>query len=135
MTTGTVVIGNITGTTAGSLGNIIMGNGANNNNTQNNGRVTINKLQIGTGPIMRNVRFGTVAGGSASAAVNFSPAFPSGQSPYIVGSIQSNKGYVFSVCFSAVSNTSFTYTKNLSANGGIVGTAPSESFDWFAWSN
>jgi len=64
---------------------------------------------------MRNVRFGTVAGGSIGAVVNFSPAFPSGQSPYIIGSIQSSAGYVFSLTFSSVSNTSFRYTKNLAA--------------------
>ena len=135
MTTGTITIGNTTGTTAGSLGNIIMGNGANNNNTANNGRVTINKLQIGTGPIMRNVRFGTVAGGSATATVNFSPAFPSWQSPYIIGSLQSNDTYVFSVNFSSVTVNSFRYKKVLAASGGIVGVTSPESFDWIAWSN
>jgi hypothetical protein len=135
MTTGDILIGNTTGTTAGALGDIIMGNGANSNNSANNGRVTINKLQIGTGPIMRNVRFGTVAGGSSTNTVNFSPAFPAGQSPYIIGSIQSNDTYVFSVNFSNVTVNSFRYKKVLAANGGTVGVTSPEPFDWIAWSN
>ena len=135
MTTGDIMIGNTTGTTAGALGDIIIGNGANSNNTANNGRVTINKLQIGTGPIMRNVRFGTVAGGSSTNTVNFSPAFPAGQSPYIIGSIQSNDTYVFSVNFSNVTVNSFRYKKVLAASGGTVGVTSPESFDWIAWSN
>jgi hypothetical protein len=112
ITTGDIFIGNTTGTTAGALGDITMGNGSNNNNTAGNGTVTINKLQIGTGPIIRNVRFGSVAGGSTSAVVSFSPAFPSGQVPYIVGNIQSSSTtQVFSLVFSSVGISSFRYTK------------------------
>jgi len=135
MTSGDILIGNTTGTTAGALGNIIMGNGANNNNTDNNGRVTINKLQIGTSPILRNIRYGTVGGGSATNTVNFSPAFPAGQVPKIIGTIRSSAGYCFSLTFSNLTVTSFRYTKNLAANGGLVATAPSEAFDYYAWSD
>jgi len=112
-----------------------MGNGANNNNTQNNGRVTINKLQIGNGPIFRNVRYGSVAGGSTSAVVSFSPAFPSGQVPYIVGNIQSaSTTLVYSLVFSSVGMSSFRYTKTQTAGAGGVGPA-TESFNWYAWSD
>ena len=110
-----------------------MGNGDNSNNTANNGRVTINKLQIGTGPVMRNMRFGTVAGGSQSAVVSFSPAFPSGQSPFITGSIQSSLvTKVYSLTFSSVSNTSFRYTKNWVDQNAFLGSGITESFDWIA---
>ena len=136
MTTGYIMIGNTTGTTAGALGDIIMGNGANNNNTANNGRVTINKLRIGTSPILRNIRYGSVAGGSTTNTVNFSPAFPSGQVPFIVGNIQSSSTtQVFSLVFSSVGITSFRYTKIQTAGAGGVGGATTEGFYYYAWSD
>jgi hypothetical protein len=136
MTTGDIIIGNTTGTTSGALGDIIMGNGANNNNSANNGRVTINKLQIGTSPILRNIRYGIVAGGSQSAVVSFSPAFPSGQVPYIIGSIQSSlTTQVFSLTFSSVGISSFRYTKNYIGSGLVVTGANSEVFYYYAWSD
>jgi hypothetical protein len=110
------------GTVSGSLGDIVMGNASNNLNTVGNGRVSINKLRVGTGPVMRNMRFGTVAGGSQSAVVSFSPAFPSGQSPFIVGNIQSSLvTKVYSITFSSVGNTSFRYTKNYVDQSGFLG--------------
>jgi hypothetical protein len=136
ITTGDIMIGNTSGTTAGALGDITMGNGSNNNNTAGNGRVTINKLQIGTSPILRNIRYGIVSGGSQSAVVNFSPAFPSGQVPYIVGSIQSSlTTQVFSLTFSSVGITSFRYTKNYIGSTLVIGAATSEVFYYFAWSD
>jgi hypothetical protein len=136
ITTGDIFIGNTSGTTAGALGDITMGNGSNNNNTTGNGRVIINKLRIGNSPILRNIRYGTVGGGSQSAVVNFSPAFPSGQVPFIVGNIQSSlTTQVFSLTFSSVTNTSFRYTKNYIGSAGVIAAASSESFDYYAWSD
>jgi len=136
ITTGDIMIGNTTGTTAGTLGDITMGNGANNNNSAGNGRVTINKLQIGTSPILRNIRYGNVAGGFTTAVVNFSPAFPSGQIPFIVGNIQSSSTtQVFSLVFSSVGITSFRYTKIQTAGAGGVGGATTEAFYYYAWSD
>jgi len=135
ITTGTIVIGNITGTTAGSLGNILMGNGSNNSNTQNNGRVTIYKLQIGNSPILRNIRYGSVTNTAQTAVVSFSPAFPSGQVPFIIGSIQgSSTTLVFSLIFSSVTVSSFRYTKTQTAGAGGVGAA-TEGFHYYAWSD
>jgi len=136
MTTGTIYIGNTTGATNNAEGNIVMGNGDNNSNTANNGRVTINKLQIGTGPIFRNVRYGSVTNTAQTAVVSFSPAFPSGQVPYIIGSIQSsNTGLVFSLVFSSVTVSSFRYTKTqTNGGGGGVGGA-TEGFHYYAWSD
>ena len=133
--TGTIYLGNIIGTTANLMGNIEIGNDTNNSTSANNGTCQIQKLQIGTGPVMRNVRFGTVAGGVQTNTVTFSPAFPSGQSPYIIGNIQSgNTSQVFSLTFSNVSVSSFKYTKNFTAGAGVFG-ATGESFDWIAFSN
>jgi len=136
ITTGDIYIGNTTGTTAGALGDIIMGNGANNNNTGNNGRVIINKLCIGTSPILRNIRYGSVTNTAQTAVVSFSPAFPSGQVPFIIGSIQaSNTGLVFSLVFSSVTVSSFRYTKT-QTNGGGGGVGPvTEGFHYYAWSD
>ena len=136
ITTGDIFIGNTTGTTAGALGDITMGNGANNNNTAGNGRVTINKLRIGTSPIFRNVRYGSVTNTAQTAVVSFSPAFPSGQVPYIIGSIQSsNTALVFSLVFSSVTVSSFRYTKTqTNGGGGGVGGA-TEGFHYYAWSD
>jgi hypothetical protein len=136
ITTGDIMIGNTSGTTAGALGDITMGNGANGNNTDGNGRVTINKLRIGTSPILRNIRYGSVAGGFTTAVVNFSPAFPSGQVPFIVGNIQSSSTtQVFSLVFSSVGITSFRYTKIQTAGAGGVGGATTEGFYYYAWSD
>ena len=135
MTTGDIMIGNTTGTTSGALGDIIMGNGANNNNSANNGRVTINKLQIGTSPIFRNIRYGVVTNTAQTAVVSFSPAFPSGQVPFIMGSIQaSSTGLVYSLVFSSVGISSFRYTKTQTAGSGGVG-AVTEGFHYYAWSD
>ena len=136
ITTGDIIIGNTTGTTAGALGDIIMGNGANNNNTGNNGRVIINKLCIGTSPILRNIRYGSVAGGSSNASVSFSPTFPSGQVPFIIGSIQSNStNRAFSLTFTNVTNSSFTYHKYYIASTGGFNAATTEGFHYYAWSD
>jgi len=136
ITTGDIFIGNTSGTTAGALGDITMGNGANNNNSASNGRVTINKLRIGNGPIFRNVRYGVVTNTAQTALVSFSPAFPSGQVPFIIGSIQSNNTVlVFSLTFSNISATNFRYTKTqTNGGGGGVGGA-TESFHYYAWSD
>jgi hypothetical protein len=136
ITTGDIFIGNTSGTTAGALGDITMGNGANNNNTANNGRVTINKLRIGTSPILRNIRYGSVAGTASSGSVNFSPAFPSGQVPFMVGTIQSSSNNrAYSLAFSSVTNTSFTYNKYYIASTGGFNAAVTEGFHYYAWSD
>jgi hypothetical protein len=101
-----------------------------------NGRVTIHKLRIGSSPILRNIRYGSVAGGAQTAVVNFSPAFPSGQVPFIVGNIQSSlTTQVFSLTFSSVGISSFRYTKNYIGSSGVVAGASSESFHYYAWSD
>jgi hypothetical protein len=136
ITTGTLNLGNTTGTTANLMGNIVIGNDTNNSTSANNGTCQINKLRIGTGPVMRNVRFGTVAGGSTTNVVTFSPAFPSGQIPYIIGNIQSsNSSQVFGLTFSSVGVTSFRYTKTFVGTPFVLGGASGESFDWIAFSN
>ena len=136
ITTGDIFIGNTSGTTAGALGDITMGNGSNSNNTAGNGRVIINKLRIGNSPILRNIRYGSVAGGSQSAVVNFSPAFPSGQVPFITGSIQANvTTNIYGLTFSSVTNTSFRYMKSYITNTGSYNAAVTESFHYYAWSD
>ena len=136
ITTGDIFIGNTSGTTANALGDITMGNGANNNNTAGNGRVIINKLQIGNGPIFRNVRYGSVTNTAQTAVVSFSPAFPSGQVPFIIGSIQSsNTTLVFSLVFSSVTVSSFRYTKTQTNGGGGGVGGVTEGFHYYAWSD
>jgi hypothetical protein len=136
MTSGDILIGNTTGTTAGALGDIIMGNGSNSNNSANNGRVTINKLRIGTSPILRNIRYGSVAGTASAGSVNFSPAFPSGQVPFIMGSIQSSaNNRAYSLAFSSVTISSFTYNKYYIASSGGFNAAVTEGFHYYAWSD
>ena len=95
----------------------------------------INKLQIGNGPIFRNVRYGSVTNTTQTAVVSFSPAFPSGQVPFIIGSIQSsNTALIFSLVFSSVTVSSFRYTKTQTAGSGGVGPV-TESFNYYAWSD
>jgi len=135
MTTGDINIGNTTGTTTGALGDIFMGNDTNNSTSAGNGTVRIYKLRLGNSPVMRNVRFGTVTNTAQTAIIAFSPAFPSGQSPFIVGCIQSSSTtLVYSLVFSGVSVSQFRYTKTQTSGSGGVGPA-TEPFDYYAWSN
>jgi hypothetical protein len=113
-----------------------MGNGTNSNNSSGNGRVNIGKLRIGNSPILRNIRYGSVAAGSSNATVNFSPAFPSGQVPFMVGTIQSNfNNRAYSLAFTGITNTSFQYHKYYIASSGGFNAATTESFHYYAWSD
>ena len=84
---------------------------------------------------MRQVRFGRVASGSGSATVTFGVALPAGQTPYIIGNVlASSTNQVFSVHFSNITNTGFTYTKTfVYTTSGTGGLATGEAFDWWAW--
>ena len=136
LTTGDIIIGNTTGTTTGALGDISMGNGTNNSSSAGNGTVRIFKLRIGNSPVLRNIRYGSVAGGSSNSSFNFAPAFPSGQVPFIVGTIQSNaNNRVYSIAFTGVTNTSCTYHKYYIASSGGFNAAVTESFHYYAFSD
>lgn len=136
LTTGDIFIGNTTGTTTGALGDISMGNDTNNSSSAGNGTVRIYKLRIGNSPVLRNIRYGSVAGGSSNSSFNFAPAFPSGQVPFIVGTIQSNaNNRAYSIAFTGVTNTSCTYHKYYIASTGGFNAAVSESFHYYAWSD
>jgi hypothetical protein len=146
LTTGILNIGNTTATTgSGGLINIgtsakcdiIIGNATNSSVNNGNGCCTIWKLQIGRSPAIREVRFGTVAGGSSNNTVSFSPAFPTGITPFIFGTINSsNTGLIYSLVFTSVTNLSFRYNKiQTNGGGGGVGPATNESFDWYAMSS
>ena len=136
-------IGNTTATT-GSGGRInigtgtkcdtYIGNGLNNSDALNSGGCTIWKLQIGFSPVIRQVRFGTVGGGSSNNTVSFSPPFALGTTPIIFGTINSsNTGLIYSLVFTSVTNLSFRYNKiQTNGGGGGVGPATNESFDWYA---
>lgn len=136
LTTGDIFIGNINGTTTGALGDISMGNDTNNSSSAGNGTVRIYKLRIGNSPVLRNIRYGSVAGGSSNASFNFAPAFPSGQVPFIVGTIQSNaNNRAYSIAFTGVTNTSCTYNKYYIASTGGFNAAVTESFHYYAFSD
>ena len=136
LTTGDIIIGNTTGTTTGALGDISMGNGTNNSSSAGNGTVRIYKLRIGNSPVLRNIRYGSVAGGSSNASFNFAPAFPSGQVPFIVGTIQSNfNNRAYSLAFTGVTNTSCNYHKYYIASSGGFNSAVTESFHYYAFSD
>jgi hypothetical protein len=135
ITSGDIFIGNTTGTTTGALGDITMGNGTNSNNTSGNGRVNIGKLRIGNSPILRNIRYGFVANTSSNGTISFAPTFPSGQVPFMVGTIQSSaNNRVYSVAFSSVTNSSFIYNKYYIASSGGFNAA-TEGFYYYAWSD
>ena len=78
------------------------------------------------------MRFGTVAGGTTSGTVSFSPAMIS--SPVISANIVSNSStQVFCINIHTVSTSGFSYIKNWIYNNGTPGGNPQgESFYWIA---
>jgi hypothetical protein len=130
LTTGTLNIGN-TGTTAGSLGNIKMGNALNNLTTANNGTVTINKLQVGPVTVPKGIR-GLYAGqsgaGSGSGSVSFGFTFPA--IPIVVACILNGVYQAYNVQISSISTTGFNYHKYF--NTIPQSDATVEPFNWIA---
>ena len=108
-----------------------------NSVNNNNGCCTIWKLQVGRSPAIREIRFGTVAGGSSNATVSFATPLALGITPIVIGTINStNTGLIFSLVFYNVSNVGFTYNKiQTNGGGGGVGPATNESFGWYAMSS
>ena len=151
-TNGAVTIGNAGATTGngggvnigtGRRNNVFIGSSFNSSTANNNGCCYINKLQVGDSPALREIRFATSPTGSTTGTITFSPAFPSGITPFVMtgGVISSNAGQVFSVQTSSITNVSFTYTKVYiafaSGSTTITGTggATTEAFSWIAFSS
>jgi hypothetical protein len=149
LTTGTLNIGNITATTGGggivnvgtgSKCNINIGNATNNSTSADNGCCKINKLQVGSSAAIREVRFGTSPSGSGTGTITFSPAFPTGITPFVIASgVQAtNTNQLFSVHTHTINNVSFKYAKTYLAFSGnsITGTGGAqEVFSWIAISS
>jgi hypothetical protein len=127
MTTGDINIGTL------STSDIYLGNATNSTTGTDKGTCHIQKCQFGTnGSIFREMRFGTIAGGSGSGTVSFSPAMIS--APIVTSQIISNSStQTFSVNISSVSTTGFSYSKNWVYNNATAGGNPvSESVYWIA---
>jgi hypothetical protein len=96
-------------------------------------------LQVGSaGSVFRQILFGTVAGGSGTASVSFGTTLLA--TPYIYGSLITpsvNTSQMFSLSFSGISTTGFTYVKNNIILSGTTitaaGLATNESFSWIAY--
>jgi len=151
-TNGALTIGNAGATTGnggavnigtGRRNNVYIGSSFNSSTDINNGCCTIKKLQVGDSPAIREMRFGTSPTGSTTGTITFSPAFPSGITPFVMtgGVISSNAGQVFSIQTSSITNTSFTYTKVYIAfvSGSSIitatGGATTEALPWIAFSS
>ena len=124
----------------GSQCSVNIGNATNNSTAQYNGCCKINKLQVGSSPAMREVRFGTSPSGSSTGTITFSPAFPSGITPFVITSgVQAgNTNQLFSVHTHTINNVSFQYAKTYMAFSGntITGTGGAqEVFTWIAISS
>jgi hypothetical protein len=133
-TTGDINIG------TNSTSDIYIGNAASGTATDT-GVCHINKLQVGSaGSVFRQILFGTVAGGAGlgTGTVSFGTTLLA--TPYIYGSLITpsvNTSQMFSLSFSGISTTGFTYVKNNIILSGTTitaaGLATNESFSWIAY--
>ena len=135
--TGTIYIGNTTGTTDGQLGNIVMGNADNNLTTADNGMVTINKLEVGSnGTPYRCMIMETIGAGLGGDRTYTIPNAPTTfGNPIVVTSINVNSAnavYVYSVNSSVISATQFRYRKRR-WNGAVFDDASTESINYVAY--
>jgi len=124
-TTGDINIG------ANSTSDIYIGNVA-SGATLNAGACHINKCQFGgNGTYFREIRFGQVAGSVQSATVSFGTAMIS--TPYVYCQLIDNSTTaVTSIVVSAVSSSSFVYTKGQLTSAASFGGAPTLGFYWIA---
>jgi hypothetical protein len=135
MTTGTIYIGNTTGATNNAEGNIVMGNSDNSSNTANNGRVTINKLQVGPGSAYRCMILGRNIGAGAVGQQAYTiPGAPTTfGNPLVFAMLNSgtaafgNPNTIYGVMINITGVNTFNYKKVY--NGG---TADGESFNYMA---
>ncbi len=89
---------------------------------------------------MREVRFGTSLSGSSTGTITFSPAFPSGITPFVIASgVQASfTNQLFSVHTHTISNVSFQYAKTFigfSGNSITNSRGAQEVFSWIAISS
>jgi len=136
--TSTIHIGNTTGTTAGSLGNIVMGNGSNSNTTANNGTVTINKLKVGLNgtPYRYMIMENSIGAGISGSYVYSIPGAPTGMgTPIIFVTLNvtiANSVNMYVVNAIALNDTQFRYRKRF-WNGAVLSDASTESINYVAY--
>jgi hypothetical protein len=119
----------------GSRCSVNIGNATNNSTAQYNGCCKINKLQVGSSPAMREVRFGTSPSGSSTGTITFSPAFPSGITPFVIASgVQASlTNQLFSVHTHTINNVSFQYAKTYIGFSGTTITGAGGALEPFSW--
>jgi hypothetical protein len=129
----TIRIGNTSSNSTNQMGNVIMGKGANNLTTSNNGTVTINKLQVGVGTSNRCVITG-FTGAGLGGIQNFTiPGAPTTLGyPFIFTQmIAPLNGFIYSVQMNVTGFNSFQYQKRYQA-GGVTNDATLEDFYYMA---
>jgi hypothetical protein len=136
MTTGTLNIGNTTSGTNNAQGNIIMGNADNSSNTDNNGRVTINKLRVGiNGSAYRCKIIGSNIGSGTSGVQSYTiPGAPTTLGNPIVftqANAQMTTGYIWSVSIQITGVNTFQYWKRIQL--GNATNNFTESFNYVAY--
>jgi hypothetical protein len=135
--TGTIYVGNTTGTTDGALGNVVIGNSDNNLTTSDNGICQINKLKVGSnGTPYRCMIMETIGAGLGGDRTYTIPNAPTTfGNPIVVTSINVNSAnavYVYSVNSSVLNATQFRYRKRR-WNGSLFDDASTESINYVAY--
>lgn len=137
-TTSTIHIGNTTGTTAGSLGNVVIGNASNSTTTANNGICTINKLKVGLNgtPYRYMIMENSIGAGISGSYVYSIPGAPTGMgTPIIFVTINvtiANSVNMYVVNATALNDTQFRYRKRF-WNGAVLSDASTESINYVAY--
>jgi hypothetical protein len=136
MTTGDINIGTL------STSDIHIGNSTNATTGTDKGICHISKCQFGpvaNGSVFREIRFGTVPGGSQTGTVTFKNlagvntamiSIPVVFTQIITASSITTS--IFSLAINDITASQFTYTKNAMTSTGSFGAANTETFNWIA---
>ena len=139
ITTGTIYLGNIIGTTANLLGNIEIGNDTNNSTSANNGTCQINKLKVGANgtPYRYMIMQQSIGGGLSGVQTVTIPNAPSNMGLPIVFACFAfidggNLTNLYYLNFDVLTYNTFRYRKRL-LNGTTSSDLSVEAISYVAY--
>ena len=139
ITTGTIYLGNIIGTTANLMGNIEIGNDTNNSASANNGTCQINKLKVGVNgtPYRYMIMQQSIGGGLSGVQTVTIPNAPSNMGLPIVSAFFAfidggNLTNLYYLNYDVLTYNTFRYRKRL-LNGTTYSDISVEAISYVAY--